>query len=74
MPIGKKHPQQNRASLQALKDPSWRRPVIGTTYCPNCEKTQEDRGVGCTCSYCGYSPLPSIAYPEDSVFKLGRFA
>jgi hypothetical protein len=62
-----------KAEVETLSDPTWLRPSLGTTYCPNCEHVQQDQGMGCTCSKCGYSPLPSVAYPKDSVFRLGSF-
>ena len=36
--------------------------------CGHCGRQQKDEGRGATCSDCGASPLPSRAYPIQSVF------
>lgn len=42
-----------------------------TVRCGSCGKEQEDRGKRATCIKCGFSPLPSVEYPEESCFRPG---
>lgn len=48
--------------------------LIGTgntsTHCPDCGRTQPDRGTDQTCVHCGTSPVFSIHYPRASAFNL----
>ena len=36
--------------------------------CPACDKVQEDGGMRNTCERCGFQPVPSYSYPQDSPF------
>lgn len=37
--------------------------------CPGCKRIQRDAGERATCGRCGFSPLPSRAYPPGHVFR-----
>lgn len=44
-------------------------PNVDKVRCPGCKRIQRDAGERATCGRCGFSPLPSQAYPPGHVFR-----
>jgi len=54
---------------EAVAKATGRTPNVDNVTCPSCKRIQRDAGERATCGRCGFSPLPSRAYPPGHVFR-----